>query len=118
MDRDHPRDVNAPCPVERIRGPNAVVVEFLDETETYGYANLLRVAVRMRARIPGSDQPFEHRLERVGVLPEERHAVCRAFVERMKRNLLPYLFRPDFPRRYLAHRNRSQARIIPFPEAP
>ena len=110
--------MSAPIPLERIRGPNAVVVEFLEETETYGYANLLRVVVRLVARIPGSDQPVEHRLERLGVSPEEREAVRRAFVERMKRNLLPYLFRADFPRRYRAHRERLRARIIPFPESP
>ncbi len=110
--------MSASTPLERIRGPNAVEVEFLDETEPYGYANLLRVAVRLVARVPGADRPFEHRLERIGVSPEELHAVREKFVERMKQNLVPYLFRPDFPERYRSHCERTTARVIRFPGGP
>ncbi len=107
--------MSVPRPLERIRGPNAVEVEFLEETGPYGYANLLRVVVRLVARIPGTDRPFEHRLERIGVSPAERRAVRAEFVERMKQNLLPYLFRPDFPERYRVHSVRNRARVIRFP---
>ncbi len=107
-----------PVCLERIRGPNAVEVEFVEETEPYGYANLLRVAVRLVARVPGAGRPFEHRIERVGVAPARRRAVRAEFLERMKQNLLPYLFRPDFPERYRSHCERSRARLIRFPGAP
>ena len=111
--------MSAPRLLERLEGPNGVVVELVDETEPYGYANLLRAAVRLRAHVPGAGRPFEHRVERVGVGADEVDAVRGAFTERLRRNLLPYLFRPDFPDRFRRHHeSRRPPRVVRFPGPP
>ncbi len=117
MDRDRSRTVSGRELLDRFEAPNGVVAEVWGEAAPYGFENLLHARVRLRARVPGSDRPYEHQLERIGVAPDAVDAVLREAAARLRRNLEPYLSHPAFPERFRA-RSSGRSRVLDrFPGA-
>jgi len=55
----------------------------------------------------GESIPFEYRNERTFVAKAQRDEVFRQFVDSFKKDTLPYLSKPDFPRRFALSRYRD-----------
>ncbi|HOO40502.1 MAG TPA: hypothetical protein PK425_10410 [Syntrophales bacterium] len=55
----------------------------------------------------GESIPFEYRNERTFVAKAQREDVFRQFVDTFKKDTLPYLSKPDFPRRFALSRYRD-----------
>jgi len=55
----------------------------------------------------GESIPFEYRNERTFVATAQREGVFRQFVDTFKKDTLPYLSKPDFPRRFALSRYRD-----------
>ncbi len=117
MDRDRSRTVTGGELLDRFEAPNGVVAEVWGEASPYGFENLLHARVRLRARVPGSDRSYEHRLERIGVGPGEVDAVLREAAVRLRRNLEPYLSHPAFPERFRARSSGRSRGLVRFPGA-
>ncbi len=115
MDRDRSRTVTDGELLDRFEAPNGVVAEVWGETSPYGFENLLHARVGLRARVPGSDRPYEHRMERIGVAPGEVDAVLREIAARMRRNLEPYLAHPAFPERFRLRPSGRSRVLVRFP---
>ncbi|MDW7709767.1 MAG: hypothetical protein SCH98_04770 [Deferrisomatales bacterium] len=98
-------------------GENSVRIEVRDETATYAYADLFHVKLRVSAWIPGEDEPYVRNLERAGVRAPDLEVIRARLLADFERHALPYLLRPDFPRRWVEHRSRARTRVIPFPGA-
>jgi len=101
-------------PVETLQGPNGVVAEIREARRPYGFENLLELRVTLLARVPGASAPFRYELSRLGVTEDEADRAVGQMVERCRRNLLPYLFRPEFPERFRAFHERKGPKVIPF----
>lgn len=104
--------------VARSEGPNGVRVEIHDESSPYGYANLYRVSLRVVAKVPGAEAPYERSLDRLGVSGGDLASVRDELLARFRRNVLPYLFSPEFPRRFSDRLVREgSSRVLRFPAA-
>ncbi|MBN1545528.1 MAG: hypothetical protein JW902_02595 [Syntrophaceae bacterium] len=55
----------------------------------------------------GNSLLFEYRNERTFVAKAERENVFRQFVDTFKKDALPYLSKPDFPRRFVLAKYRD-----------
>jgi hypothetical protein len=103
----------------RFSGENGVEVEVHDESSPYGYGNLIRVRLRVVTRVPGCAQHHERTLERLGTAAEDASRAQQELVARFRETALPYLLRPDFPRRYSEYQQRRPGgSVIRFPASP
>lgn len=105
-------------PLATYQGTGGSVVEVHDESAPYGYANVFHVKLRVRARFPGTEEPYERVLERMGVQAGDLGRVRSDLLTSFETTALGYLLRPDFPGR-LAERQRSaRAKVVPFRPRP
>jgi len=101
--------------IARFTGPNGVEVEVFDRSRHYGYADVFQVRLRAVVRVPDQGLVHERDMERMGV---PSHAVAEArgdLLASFEARVLPYLFRPDFPRRLAECQPRTRGVVLGFP---
>jgi hypothetical protein len=101
--------------IARFTGPNGVEVEVFDRSRNYGYADVFQVRLRAVVRVPGEGLVHERDMERMGV---PSHAVAEVrddLLASFEARVLPYLFRPDFPRRLAERQPRPRGVVLAFP---
>ncbi len=82
-----------------------MAVEVHDASRTYGYADVFHLQLRVEVRVPGHPEAHHRLIERTGVRAQDLER-CRQELLDSFRRTLPYLFREDFPRRYIRTRRR------------
>ncbi len=112
-------------PIETIELPNGLTLEICDYSRSIA-ADTDKVELFVRTAILldpsffpdrsqyettrthlGESIPFEYRNERTFVATAQRKEVFRQFVDTFKKDILPYLSKPDFPRRFALSRYRD-----------
>jgi hypothetical protein len=104
--------------VEEIPMPNGLIVEIWDKSvsiaaDTMKVALLIRIRVELRPsyfikadhyelvrKIMGPEIFFEQKRERAFVRDKEKDVVFQELLDNFKKNSLPYLSRPSFPRSF------------------
>ncbi|MBI5446842.1 MAG: hypothetical protein HY900_37210 [Deltaproteobacteria bacterium] len=109
---------SAPEVVALFEGENGARVVVYDETRPYGYANLFHARLRVVGSFGEGGERYERVLERLGVLDSELAVARRDMLENFKASALPYLLRPEFPRRLSEYRSRTRRKVIAFRGAP
>jgi hypothetical protein len=94
---------------ESIEGPDGVRVEIWDESAPYAYSNIFWVKLRIVGCFPGVSEPFERRLEKMGVFAEDLEATKRGLVDSFKNSALPYLTRSGFGEKMKAIREKKES---------
>ena len=96
-------------------GAGGARVEVRDESEPYGYANVFHVKLRVLARYPGAEEPYERLLERMGVQDGDLERVRSELLRGFESTSLAYLLRADFPERLAERREKTRAKVPRFP---
>jgi len=104
-------------PLATFEGRAGVQVEVYDETKPYAYSNIFQVMLRVVARFPGEEEPYERVLARIGIHDFDVERVKADMLANFEASSLPYLVRPDFSRRLADHRERESRKILFFPGA-
>lgn len=95
-------------------GPG-VEVEVRDESSPYGYSNLVHLKLHVTVRLEGAAEPFESRLERLGVADVDLDDVRAKLLTGFESSVLPYLLRPDFPNKFSKYAHRKRRKTIGLP---
>jgi len=101
--------------IARFTGPNGVEVEVFDRSRNYGYADVFQVRLRAVVRVPGEGLVHERDMERMGVPSHAAAEVRGDLLASFEARVLPYLFRPDFPRRLAQRQPRPRGVVLAFP---
>jgi hypothetical protein len=96
-------------PLDMLPSPEGVEVLVRDETAAYGYSNIFTVRLRVRLRAPGATTSHERVLEKMGVYEEQVEDARRELLDGFRRQIAPYLERPEFAARLSEHlRNQGE----------
>ncbi len=101
--------------IARFTGPNGVEVEVFDRSRAYGYADVSHLRLRAVVRVPEQGLVHERDMERMGVPSHTLAAVRGELLASFQARVLPYLFRPDFPRRLAERQPRARGVVVAFP---
>jgi hypothetical protein len=94
---------------ESIETPGGVRVDIYDESVPYAYSNIFWVKLRIVGCFPGSDEPFERRLEKMGVFSEDLEATKKTLVDSFRKSALPYLAKAGFGEKMKAMRDKKES---------
>lgn len=105
---DSPRFV----PLDLQLASEGVEVMVRDETAAYGYSNIFTVRLRVRLRAPGATGSHERVLEKMGVYEEQVEVAKRELLDGFRRQVSPYLERPEFAARLSEHLRNQKERAL------